>query len=195
MQQGFPPLDPTKAVDPPVTSADTRLKTPYYQQWNFAVQQALPSQMSLEVAYAGSKGTHLQVLTDQNQVMVPGPGDIQSRRPYPNYGPFSSIQNRGNSTYNSLQVKVEKRYSYGLSFLSSFTYSKALNDLPEICCSQPFPQNTYDLQAEKALADFDQRLRWVFSFDYELPFGRGRHFLTQSRALDLLLEAGTWAAF
>jgi hypothetical protein len=188
VQQGFPPLDPTKAVNPPVTSVDTRLKTPYYR--NFAVQQALPSQLSLELAYAGSKGTHLQVLTDQNQVMIPGPGDVQSRRPYPNYGPFSSIQNRGNSTYNSLQMKVEKRYGYGLSFLSSFTYSKALNDLPEICCSQPFPQNTYDLGAEKALADFDQRLRWVFSFDYELPFGRGRHFLTRSRPLDLAF--GGW---
>jgi len=120
-----------------VTSEDTRLRTPYYQEWNFALQQALPFTMSVELAYAGSKGTHLQVLTDQNQVRVPGPGDIQPRRPYPNYGPFAAIQNRGNSTYNSLQLKVQKRYSRGLSFLSSFTYSKALNDLPEICCAQP----------------------------------------------------------
>jgi len=188
--QGFPPLDPTKAVDPPVTSADQRLKTPYYEQWNFAIQQQLPSAVAVELAYAGSKGTHLQVLTDQNQVVLPGPGDVQSRRPYPDFGPFSSIQNRGNSTYHSLQFKVEKRYTHGLSFLSAFTFSKAINDLPEICCAQPFPQNTHDLIPEKGLADFDQRLRWVFSFDYELPFGKGRKYLTSSRAMDLAF--GGW---
>ncbi len=190
VKQGFPPVSATQAINPPVTSVDQRLKTPYYQQWNFAIQQALPSQISLEVAYAGSKGTHLQVVTDGNQVMIPGPGDVQSRRPYTNFGPFTSIQNRGNSTYHSLQVKGEKRYSHGLSFLSAFTYSKTLTDLPEICCAQPFPQNSYNLRAEKGLADFDQRLRWVTSFDYQLPFGRGRQFLSNNRALDLVL--GGW---
>src|SRR6185437_690890 len=188
--QGFPPVDPAHAVDAPVTSADTRLKTPYYQEWNFAIQQGLPSAVSIELAYAGSKGTHLQVLTDQNQVRTPGPGDIQPRRPYPDWGPFAAIQNRGNSTYNSLQFKVQKRYTHGLSFLSSLTYSRAINDLPEICCSQPYPQNSYNLVAEKGLADFDQRLRWVVSFDYELPFGRGRRYLSNNRALDLLF--GGW---
>jgi hypothetical protein len=190
VNQGFPPLNPANAVDAPVTSVDTRLKTPYYQEWNFAIQQAIPSAISLELAYAGSKGTHLQVLTDPNQVMMPGPGDVQSRRPYPNWGPFAAIQDRGNSTYNSLQIKVQKRYSHGLSFLSSFTYSKAINDLPEICCNQPYPQNSYDLRAEKGPADFDQQFRWVLSFDYELPFGRGRQFLNNSRLLDLAF--GGW---
>jgi hypothetical protein len=190
VDQGFPTVNPANAVDPPVTSVDTRLKTPYYQEWNFAIQQALPSAMSVELAYAGSKGTHLQVVTDPNQVPIPGPGDVQSRRPYSQYGPFTAIQNRGNSTYHSLQLKVQKRYSRGLSFLSAFTFSKAINDLPEICCNAPFPQNSYNLRAEKGLADFDQRLRWVTSFDYELPVGRGHRFLSSSRLLDLML--GGW---
>ena len=190
VNQGFPAVNASNAVDPPVTSADSRLKTPYYQQWNFAIQQGLPSAVSVELAYAGSKGTHLQVLTDQNQVVTPGPGDVQSRRPYPTYGPFAAIQNRGNSGYNSLQLKIEKRYTHGLSLLSAFTFSKAINDLPEICCAQPYPQNSYNLAAERALADFDQRFRWVLSFDYELPFGRGRRYLANSRMMDLAL--GGW---
>jgi hypothetical protein len=65
-----------------------------------------------------------------------------------------------------------------------------MNDLPEICCNQPYPQNSFDLRAEKGLADFDQRLRWVTSFDYELPFGRGRRYLTSNRLLDLAF--GGW---
>ena len=187
---GFPPFSAANALFPAVTSVDQRLKTPYYQQWNLQVQQALPSKISLSVAYAGSKGTHLQSLTDQNQVRTPGPADVQSSRPYPTLGSFTSIQNRGSSTYHSAQVKMEKQYSHGLTFLSSLTLSKTVNDQPEICCTQPFPQDSYNVAAEKGLADFDQRVRWASSFDYELPFGKDRQFSTANRALDLAL--GGW---
>ncbi|MGE5327159.1 MAG: TonB-dependent receptor domain-containing protein, partial [Deltaproteobacteria bacterium] len=70
--QGFPPLDPTQAVTPPVTSLDRRLHSPSYQQWNFGIQRVLPTQTTLEVAYVGSKGTHLQGLTDHDQIALPG---------------------------------------------------------------------------------------------------------------------------
>jgi outer membrane receptor protein involved in Fe transport len=188
--QGFPPLDPSQAVNPPVTSEDWRLRTPYYQHWNFSIERQMPSQIGLEFAYAGSKGTHLQVATDHNQVAVPGPADVQVSRPYPNYGAFTSIENRGNSTYHSLQFKAEKRLSHGLSLLSAFTWAKSINDLPEICCAGPFPQNSYDLRSEKGRSDFDERLRWVTSFDYELPLGKGRRFLSASRTADLVI--GGW---
>jgi hypothetical protein len=189
VSQGFPSLDPSQAVNPGVTSVDPNLHTPYYQSWNLAVQRALPGAISLEVAYAGSKGSRLQVVTDRNQVPVPGPDDPQSRRPYPFYGGFTSIGNRGTSNYNSLQVKGEKHLSHGLYFLSAFTFSKAINDLPEICCAAPFPQNSYDITAERGLADFDQRLRWVFSFDYEIPFGGSKSKIS-NRAVDTIL--GGW---
>ena len=189
VSQGFPTLDPSQAVNPGVTSVDSRLRTPYYQSWNLAVQRSLPGSISLEVAYAGSKGTHLQGVTDPNQVRVPGPGDVQSRRPLPQFGGFTAITNIANSTYHSLQVKAEKHTSHGLYFLSSFTYSKAINDLPEICCAAPFAQDSYNLAAERGRADFDQTLRWVLSFDYEIPFG-GSHSHAGNRALDMVL--GGW---
>jgi len=189
VSQGFPTLDPSQAVDPGVTSVDSRLQTPYYQSWNLAVQRSLPGEISLEVAYAGSKGTHLQGVTDPNQVPVPGPGDIQPRRPFPTFGSFTAISNIASSNYNSLQVKAEKHASHGLYFLSSFTYSKAINDLPEICCAAPFAQDSYNLAAERGRADFDQKLRWVLSFDYELPFGGSRSHLN-NRAVDLAF--GGW---
>jgi hypothetical protein len=189
--QGFPPLNPSQAINPGVTSLDPRLHTPYYQSWNVAVQHSLPAAISLELAYAGSRGTHLQSVTDPNQVPVPSAGDVdvQSLRPFPQFGPFTAIQNRGSSIYHSLQVKGEKHLSHGLYFLSAFTWSKAINDLPEICCNFPFPQNSYDVAAERARADFDQKLRWVFSFDYELPFGGSRSHIS-NRVLDAF--AGGW---
>jgi hypothetical protein len=159
-------------------------------EWNLNIQQELPANMLVEVAYVGSKATHLQTMLDLNQDLVPGPGDIQSRRPFPQYGGFSNIVNRGNSNYNALQLKVQKRANHGLMFLSSFTFSKSLNDQPEICCSSPTPQNSYDLSHEKGPSDFDQRFRWVTSFDYQLPIGKSQALMNSSRVADLVF--GGW---
>jgi len=187
---GFPALNPANAKLAGVTSNDSRLHAPATDEWNLNIQQQLPADILFEVAYVGSKGTHLQVLVDHNQDPTPGPGDVQSRRPYPQYGPFTSIENHGNSSYHSLQLKAEKRLSRGLMFLSAFTYSKSINDQPEICCNGPWPQNSYNLKSEKGLSDFDDRFRWISSFDYELPVGRGKRYLNNSRAADLVV--GGW---
>jgi hypothetical protein len=87
-------------------------------------------------------------------------------------------------------LKAEKRTSHGLYFLSAFTLGKAINDQPEICCNSPWPQDSYNIRAEKGLADFDNRKRWVNSVDYELPVGKGRSFLNQGGVVDAIL--GGW---
>ncbi len=191
---GFPPLNPSQAVDASVTASGSgvgsHLHAPVLDEWNFNIQHQLPDNILLEAAYVGSKSTHLQVLLDPNQDPTPGPGDIQSRRPYPQYSGFTDIVNRGNSTFHALEIKAEKRLSQGLMFLSSFTFSKSINDQPEICCNGPFPQNSYNVAAERGPSDFDQRFRWVSSFDYLLPLGKGQRYLNSSRAADLVL--GGW---
>ena len=191
---GFPPVDPNNITGASITTsaegADTHLHAPVLDEWNFNVQRELSGNLLVEVAYVGSKSTHLQSQLDLNQDPVPGPGDIQSRRPHPQFGSFTNLLNRGNSTYNGLQFKVEKRAGHGLTFLSAFTFSKSINDQPEICCSQPVPQNSYDLRGERGSSDFDQKVRWVTSFDYQLPIGKGQPFLNSGRAADLLL--GGW---
>jgi hypothetical protein len=192
LSQGFPPLNPAQAINPGATSLDTNPKTPYYQEWNLAVQRALPGKLSLEVAYVGSKGVHLQGLTDQNQDMVPGPGDVQARRPYPFYSGFASMQMRGNSDFNSLQIKMQKSLSHGLYFLSSYTFSRAIDDLVPICCNSPWPDDSYNLHLLKGLADYQQKNRWVTSFDYLLPLGKGQALLNHSRVLDLVVGGWHW---
>lgn len=191
---GFPPLNPSQAVDAGVTASGagvgSHLHAPVLDEWNFNIQQQLPGNILFEVAYVGSKSTHLQTLLDPNQDPIPGPGDIQSRRPYPEYGPFTDIVNRGNSSYDALEIKGEKRLSNGLMFLSAFTYSKSLNDQPEICCSSPWPQNSYNVSADRGPSDFDEKFRWVTSFDYQLPIGKGQRLVGSSRAGDLLV--GGW---
>jgi carboxypeptidase family protein/TonB-dependent receptor-like protein len=191
---GFPSLNLNSITGASVTTsaggAGTHLHAPVLDEWNLNIQHELPANTLVEIAYVGSKSTHLQTLIDMNQDPTPGPGDVQSRRPYPQYGSFSNIVNRGNSSYNALQLKVQKRTSHGLMFLSAFTFSKSINDQPEICCSSPTPQNSYDLASEKGPSDFDQRFRWVTSFDYQLPIGKGEHFMNSNRVEDLIF--GGW---
>ena len=183
VDEGFPPLDPAAASYPGITSADRRFRSPYYQQWSLGVQRDLGWNMLVEIAYVGSKGTRLQVLRDYNQP-TPGAGDPQERRPYPQYGNFASITNAGSSTFNSFQIKLDKRWSNSVWLLSAFTYGKAYNDQPEICCASPWPPDSYNIAAEHGPADYDQRYRSVTSFAWDLPFGKGRRFLDKEGVLD-----------
>jgi hypothetical protein len=186
---GFPALNPSQA-QPGVTSQDWRLHTAVYDEWNLNIQYQLPGNILITPAYVGTKGTHLQSLVDRNQIPTPEATFEQSLRPYPQYVGFASIENRGNSTYEAFQIKAEKPTSHGLYFLSAYTFGKSINDQPEICCNSPWPQNSYDLAAEKGLSDFDNRQRWVTSVDYALPVGKGQKYLDQGGPLDAVL--GGW---
>jgi len=187
---GFPSLNASQAPDAGVTSQDWNPRTAAYDEWNLNVEYQLPGEILISPAYVGTKGTHLQVLTDRNQIQTPSSTFDQSLRPYPNYGPFASIENRGNSTYHAFQIKAEKSSNKGLYFLSAYTFSKSIDDQPEICCNAPWPQNSYNLQSEKGVSDFDNRQRWVNSVDYALPFGKGEKFLQQPGVVNTIL--GGW---
>lgn len=191
-------IDPNNATFAGVTSQDFNPETPVYDQWNVDLEYQLPGGILISPAYVGTKGTHLQVLRDLNQIPTPQPSFDPTLAPFCNqispgvcqFATFTSIENRGNSTYHAFQLKAEKRVSHGLYFLSAFTYSKAIDDQPEICCNSPWPQNSYNIAAEKGLADFDNRERWVTSIDYELPVGKGQQFLNEGGITDAIL--GGW---
>lgn len=189
---GFPALDPSNIgnLTLGVTSQDWRLHTGVYDEWNLNIEYQLPGNILITPAYVGSKGTHLQSLIDRNQIPTPSATFDQNARPYPQYGGFTSIVNRGNSTYHAFQFKAEKKASHGLYFLSAYTFSKSINDQPEICCNAPWPQNSYNLPAEKGLSDFDNRQRWVTSLDYAIPVGKGQKYLNQGGVADAVL--GGW---
>ncbi len=149
------------------------------QYWNLDIQRALTSTLVLDVAYAGNHGTHLLTMRDINQT-APGPVQVY---PYPGIGDLFAFEGRGNSLYDGLQVKAEKRLSYGLSFRAAYTYSKAINDSPgfwPVNSGDRIPQNSYDYDAERGLAENDIRHRFVISYDWELPIGQGKPFLNSA---------------
>jgi outer membrane receptor protein involved in Fe transport len=158
----------------------------YMQQWGLSIGHELVPNLVIDIGYVGSKGTKLDNGRNMNQAQL-GSGSIASRRPYPTIATITQFMGAGNSSYNSFQFKVEKRLSGGLSFLSSYTWSKSIDYASKWGSSG---LNAYNLRLERGLSDFDVRHRWSFSHNYELPFGSGRHFLSNPSTWEQVVLGG-----
>jgi hypothetical protein len=158
--------------------------TPYSQNWNLSLAREFASDFGVEAAYVGNKGTHLSSALNLNQALRSAAGTV---RPYPGFTRVIWISAGGNSNYHALQFSVRRRYRGGLAFRSSFTYSKAIDDLSFGSAARQ-PQNMRDLRAERGLAEFDRRKIWSTSVAYELPFGRGKRWNPSAGWARFLLE-------
>src|SRR6185437_13706132 len=180
------PVKAGGAVPPPNTFIDENIRDPYAMEWNAGIQQALRSDMKLSLSYVGSGGRKLVVHTWMNQA-VPGNGPISARRPLHNVGPFNLISNEASSNYNALQAKLEKSFSGGLTFIESYTSSKALDISSDI----NNPEYTADESLSYGPANYDITHISTTSVLYDLPFGRGRLFGSDiSKPLDQVI--GGW---
>jgi hypothetical protein len=183
--------------------------SPWTRQFNVNVQRELPWDSFVEIAYVGTRGydlsrvgesglslnqldpQHMSLGSQLNQ-QVPNPffgivnnGVLTQRtvsraqllRPYPQFTDIIPLYSSGaKSRYNALQMTGRKRMSHGLMFEGSYTFAKS----EEIGMSH---QNSYDIEASWALASYDLAHRFVISYLYELPFGRGRRFASDAPAL------------
>ncbi len=164
-------------------------RIPLADFWNFTVQHEFTRTLTFEAAYVGNVGRHLFLNENENQA-VPGPGDYDPRRPFYKFGDTQAIYtvcNCDNSSYNSLQVKVEKRVAEGLDFLATYTFSKALDNGEG---GYGFANN-YDVSADHGPASFDRTNAFTLLHNWDLPFGRGRHFGAQVSKL-VNAVAGGW---
>ena len=181
------PIDPaTFRLNPTATATlvswPTYPKTPYVEQWNFSVEKSLPWNMVAELNYVGNHGVQLYGLGEGNQPVVLSATTVTSRRPLAQYtaAAVKTLQNWNMSKYQGLSGRLEKRFSSGLLFLTTFTYGHALDlqnpglDLCDGCGSGGTIQNNYDRRANYASSDNDVRFRYVFAGSFELPFGKGK---------------------
>ena len=160
----------------------------YLQTWNLTAERELVQDLSLSVGYVGSKGTHLSRLLNFNDPDPRGPGAVQPRRPYQEFGGITLIQAASNSSYHGLQVRLQRRYTAGLTALIGYTWSKALGDNATL--NQGGVQDPKCNACEKGRMDFDVAHRFVGSFSYELPFGIGKPFFANNRVARAIL--GGW---
>ena len=202
MSQGFRPL---QNLDPAVVTAnptgsflavDPNFKNGYVMQYNLQIQQELPWQLVAKVGYVGNLGRQLDYTYNANQP-DPGPGTPASRRPLrfvaPNVVDATYMTSDGRSAYHSLQATMEKRFSSGLSFLTAYTWAHSIDNVPNAfggAANGPFPQDIRYRNNDRGDSGFDIRHRFTHSMNYELPFGRGKHFSIENGVLNAI--AGDW---
>jgi Carboxypeptidase regulatory-like domain/TonB-dependent Receptor Plug Domain/TonB dependent receptor len=190
--------------DPPIGSFTPgpntygiNFRNAYVQHWNFGVQQQLGNNFVAEVTYAGSKGTRLNRRENFNtreprssNAIIPTSVNPHLRRllPFAIFeGQLITLDNWFETTstafsnYHSLMGRLEKRFSGGMTFINAFTWSKTISD------AQPFGggdndtgnriQDIFNKKADKGLAAHHHKFRFVSSFIYELPLGKGKRLV------------------
>jgi hypothetical protein len=181
------------SIVPPGIQGD--FKTAYTEQWSFGVERELAKNLVLDVSYLGSESHKLPVGWNINQA-VPGSGSVSSRRPFPKYGNITGgfISSIGNANFHALQLRAERRFDRGLSLISSYTWSKAIDNNDGISASADadafFAQDARKLRPERGLSSYDVNHRWVFSYVYDLPFGKGGRFASGTAAVNAII--GGW---
>lgn len=167
--------------------------TPNMQQWNLTVERQLSNSLVARVGYVGTRGTHLNLNIDEN-VAVPGPGAIPQRRPYPSVASISAWEPRGPSSYNGLQASAEKRFTQGVSFLASYTYSNSLDEgaggNSSTGESRINIQNPRNVSADYGPSNFNYKQRFTLSTVFEMPFGKGRKFLGNASGVENAIVGG-----
>ncbi len=183
------PAATTAAGLPFAVSNDQNMRDSYIQQWNFNIQRKLPGAVVVDAGYVGSKGTRLIVtFGDLNRPLAivdprtPGLASLNARRPNQDFPrAVTGDKSIGNSIYHSLQVKAERRFALGLTFLTAYTYSKAISGPSDIGGQVGgggfigSPQDYNYLQGERSVSGFDLRHRFVNTVLYDIPFARRMH--------------------
>lgn len=189
---------------PSYYGVDRYAPTPYMQEWNAGIQRELPMGVLLEVSYVGSKGTHLGLFrrfntplhTESGEDLDPRPGDLQALRTFPDLGMIIQRQHVANSSYNALQIKVEKRMARTLSFLGSYVWSKSIDDAASVIPStydSVGATDENDLRTGRGLSFFNVPRRISAGFTWNLPQSSYMKRITSNWQLDgtITLQDGT----
>ncbi|MBI4873762.1 MAG: TonB-dependent receptor [Acidobacteria bacterium] len=179
---------------------DPSLRNAYVLNWNTSVQYEIDPHYLVEFAYQGSAAIGLIERWELNTFPIDYAASdpalrsrvfaaSQNYRPYPQFGSVRFRSNFGHSTYHSGTVKLEKRYSSGLTFITFYTYSKAITSQDDDNAGGGVaPIQSRGL--EKARAGYDRNHRYSGHVTYELPIGKGRRFLNRGGVMNYVL--GGW---
>ena len=197
----FPPVatGPSGTIQP--FSVDPTSRTPYLQQWNLNIEYEVRPNLMAEVGYLGSNGTHLLRRSNFQQgdnILVKDPANptpLAARVRFPNFSNNVIIgtENGASSTYHGLITKLEQRLTHGVSLLASYTFSKAIDDASSSSNFGNSPSNAQcrcDLRGNKGPSAFDSKHRFVLSYLWELPFGKGKWLASSSEMVNQII--GGW---
>ena len=154
-------------------------RNPYSQTWTVGIQRALNLSSMIEVAYVGTSGDRL-LTADNINAAPPGKTAPTTRQPFgPALGEVRELSNTAYSIYHGLQTKFERRFSRGLYFLGSYTWSKSIDDqsngTDNVTASGQYPQDPLNPGLDRGLSSFDRAQVFVANAVWEITFGRGAH--------------------
>jgi hypothetical protein len=165
-------LPTTGTPDPfaTINTIPTNLVNPQTYVYNFGIQRELPFKFIGDVAYVGSRGTRLFI----NEQLNPGIGGFDTlTRQFPNRGSVIARTNGGDSTYNSLQTRLDRGFSNGLLLRFAYTYSKSIDDVnSEVFVTtggSSVGSDPNDRRKDRSVSSFDVPHRFVATFIYDLP--------------------------
>ena len=175
--------------------SDTFVKTPYTMSYNLTTEHAWSSNMVASLGYVGNVARHLYNGVNTNgQLALTNPNANGAlAEAFPNLGIFTDSQYNGESMYNALQAKLEKRLGGGLSYLATYTWSHAGDDStnPGIGVGPPTRSPLIiPLKDDFTNSSYDTRQRFTFNGFYALPFGRGKKYANNGGVVDYLV--GGW---
>jgi hypothetical protein len=197
LKDGFPAVQlPATTVPGPAAVAiniqSPKMPDQYSEQWFFDLQRELPHDIFTTIGYTGI-GAHRMVLgLDYNLPYGPAASTVASRRIFPYYTTVTRQMPMGNSIYNALIWKLEKRFSKGLSFLSAFTWAHNIDDYLETNNNTTGDGVTvpWNVRLNRGNSYSDIRRQWALSAAYELPFGKGKAMLNRGGIAHTIL--GGW---
>ncbi len=199
LRNAFPAYDVNAPLGPATSGNYMPRNFPviYAQQWSAGVQRQLSRHTAIDLGYTGTKGNHLQMNYQLNQVPREflGVGSAQAHRPYPNFGAITAAYNPvGNSVYHAMQAKLEHRFARGLSGRASYTFSKSIDDSSGFLAYRTWGsaaiQDNNNLRLERSLSSFNITHNVSGYLAYELPAGKGRRWISHGGVLNALL--GGW---
>lgn len=197
---GNPP--PNGQFSTPLTNLtlSPKLPLPYSQDWDLNIQRSFGADILFEIGYVGTKATHLPRFIEGNPaVFIPrqsSENNVDQRRLYSGctladppskctYASTGLIAGIANSSFNALETSLRKRFSHGISFLASYTFSKTLDDASSfnitgsaarpVAGENDLAQNPFNLAAERGRSLFDARHRFVLSYQWDVPLWRQPH--------------------
>ncbi len=200
LSQGPPPITFTANSDGSVpysganfgqrnaTWYDPNMRSPYVMNWSGGLQYQLTNTWLVEALYQGSAGVKLMNTWNTNvqpvsffPVSDPARTEqirqqFQNFKPYPQFGNVDLVSNFGHNTYHAATLRFEKRYSKGLTLNAFYTFSKTLNNADDDGTANGI--SYFNRSLEKARANYDIHHRWVTTVTYEMPFGKGRKWMT-----------------
>jgi hypothetical protein len=179
-------------VDPTLYELSDDLRTPRILSYLANIQYQVSGSTLIEFGYLGTEGRHLWSIYDGNEKTPSAIGTVASRSPFPEIGILQAVQGGDISNYNSGDFELTRRLSHGLTIITSYTYSKSLDDASAIRGQGDniFAANGRCILCDYGRSAFDIRNRWVTSVLYDLPFGQGRTWLNRGGFLNEVV--GGW---